>query len=128
MREKNEWRHDDDYISYIESGESAAVFIVRDVVASIDTTGKWVDIISINTYTKSGAGNRKAFNWIIVELFPRKMTPKYDKYDKYDEAHNKYLTWITAHEDIEKQRRNGFCGDKYKCFRKNHETKNSHSI
>lgn len=40
-----------------------------------------------------GAGNRHAFNWIIVELFSRKLTPEYDKSDS---EHNKYLTWVTA--------------------------------
>lgn len=94
MQEMNDWKHDAEYISYIESGESAAVFIVRDIVNSIDTRGKWVDVISLNNYYKRGAGSKMAFNWIIVELFPRKMQTKYDKNDS---AHNRYLTWITAH-------------------------------
>ena len=110
MSKGEDWKHDVEYISYIESGESAAVFIVRDIVNSIDTTGKWIDVISLNTYYKKGAGDRKAFNWIIVELFPRKMTPKYDRQDS---NHNKYLTWLTAHEDIAKQRQAGFHGEKY---------------
>ena len=78
MPEMKDWKHDSEYISYIESGESAAVFIVRDIVNSIDTKGKWVDVISLNTYYKRGAGDRMAFNWIIVELIPRIMKPKYD--------------------------------------------------
>ena len=110
MPEMKDWKHDTEYISYIESGESAAVFIVRDIVNSIDTKGKWVDVISFNTYYKRGAGNRRAFKWIIVELFPRKMQPKYDKNDS---AYNRYLTWVTAHEDIAKQRQAGFHGEKY---------------
>ncbi|MBD5096000.1 MAG: hypothetical protein HDT40_03165 [Lachnospiraceae bacterium] len=109
MLEKN-WKYDADYISYIESGESAAVFIVRDIVNTIDTKNKWIDVISLNTYDKKGAWNRKAFNWIIVELFPRKLKPEYDKSDS---DHNKYLTWVTAHADIDKQRRAGFHGEKY---------------
>ncbi len=40
MLEKKDWKHDAEYISYIESGESAAVFIVRDICNSIDTKGK----------------------------------------------------------------------------------------
>lgn len=110
LPEKKDWKYDADYISYIESGESAAVFIVRDIVTSIDTKGKWVDVVSFNTYYKKGVGNRKAYNWIIVELFPRKIIPKYDKEDF---AYNKYLTWVTAHEDIENQRQGGFDGEKY---------------
>ena len=110
MPEMKDWKHDTEYISYIESGESAAVFIVRDIVNSIDTKGKWVDVISLNTYYKRGAGDRMAFNWIIVELFPRKMQPKYDKNDS---AHNRYLTWVTAHEALAKLRQAGFHGEKY---------------
>lgn len=129
MPEMKDWKHDAEYISYIESGESAAVFIVRDIVNSIDTKGKWVDVISLNTYYKRGAGDRRAFNWIIVELFPRKMQPKYDKNDS---AHNRYLTWVTAHEDIAKQRQAGFHGEKYlvlcNLYNKNKNKFTTHTI
>ena len=129
MPEVKDWKHDTEYISYIESGESAAVFIVRDIVNSIDTKGKWVDVISLNTYYKRGAGDRMAFNWIIVELFPRKMQPKYDKNDS---AHNRYLTWVTAHEDIAKQRQAGFHGEKYlvlcNLYNKNKNKFTTHTI
>ena len=129
MPEMKDWKHDTEYISYIESGESAAVFIVRDIVNSIDTKGKWVDVISLNTYYKRGAGDRMAFNWIIVELFPRKMQAKYDKNDS---AHNRYLTWVTAHEDIAKQRQAGFHGEKYlvlcNLYNKNKNKFTTHTI
>lgn len=129
MPEMKDWKHDSEYISYIESGESAAVFIVRDIVNSIDTKGKWVDVISLNTYYKRGAGDRMAFNWIIVELFPRKMQPKYDKNDS---AHNRYLTWVTAYEDIAKQRQAGFHGEKYlvlcNLYNKNKNKFTTHTI
>ena len=129
MPEMKDWKHDAEYISYIESGESAAVFIVRDIVNSIDTKGKWVDVISLNTYYKRGVGDRMAFNWIIVELFPRKMQPKYDKKDS---AHNRYLTWVTAHEDIAKQRQAGFHGEKYlvlcNLYNKNKNKFTTHTI
>ena len=110
MSQTNDWKYDSDYISYVENGESAAVFIVRDIVNSINTKGKWVDVISLSTYFKKGAGDRHAFNWIIAELFPRKMTPEYDNRDS---ERNRYLTWFTAHVDIAKQRETGFCGEKY---------------
>lgn len=129
MPEMKDWRHDAEYISYIKSGESAAVFIVRDIVNSIDTNGKWVDVISLNSYYKRGAEGRMAFNWIIVELFPRKMQPKYDKNDS---AHNRYLTWVTAHEDIARQRQTGFHGDKYlilcNLYNKNRNKFTTHTI
>ena len=44
-----------------------------------------------------------------MELFPRKIKPKYDT----DPDYNRYLTWLTAHEDIEKQRDSGFHGEKF---------------
>lgn len=129
MPEMKDWKHDSEYISYIESGESAAVFIVRDIVNSIDTKGKLVDVISLNTYYKRGAGDRRAFNWIIVELFPRKMQAKYDKNDS---AHNRYLTWVTAHGDIAKQRQAGFHGEKYlvlcNLYNKNKNKFTTHTI
>ena len=40
MPEMKDWKHDAEYISYIESGESAVVFIARDIVNSIDTKGE----------------------------------------------------------------------------------------
>ena len=72
-----DWRQDKDYLDYIDSGESAAVYIVKNIVKSLDTKNMWVDVVSINTYYKRGSGNI-AFNWIVVELFPRKIKPKYD--------------------------------------------------
>ena len=110
MTEKSDWKKDAAYISYIERGESAAVFVVRDIVDAIETKGKWIDVISLSTYNKKGAEDRKAFNWIIVELFPRKIQPQYDTQDL---DYNRYLTWVTAHEDIEHQRKAGFRGEKY---------------
>lgn len=126
---KKYWKQDADYAEYIESGESIAVYIVKSIVKSVNTDGKWIDVLSLSTYYKRGAGDRKAFNWIIVELFPRKMQPKYDKEDS---DHNRYLTWITAHEDIEKQRKAGFCGEKYlvlcNLYDKNRNKYTTHTI
>ena len=105
-----DWRQDKNYLDYIDSGESAAVYIVKNIVKSLDTKNMWVDVVSLSTYCKRGSGNI-AFNWIIVELFPRKIKPKYDT----DPDYNRYLTWLTAHEDIEKQRDSGFHGEQKSC-------------
>ena len=125
LRKKNEkWRKDSAYISYVNSGESAAVFVVRDIAASLNTDGKWIDIISFSTYKKTGSGNRWSFHWIVAELFPRKLIPKYmdlnfecDYEYEYDEEYiseyNRYLTWYTARQDIMQQRRGGYRGSKY---------------
>lgn len=32
-----DWRQDKDYLDYIDSGESAAVYIVKNIVKSLDT-------------------------------------------------------------------------------------------
>ena len=47
-----DWRQDKDYLDYIDSGESAAVYIVKNIVKSLDTKNMWVDVVSINTYGK----------------------------------------------------------------------------
>ena len=39
LSNQNKIKYDSAYISYVANGDSAAVFIVRDVVRSIDTSG-----------------------------------------------------------------------------------------
>ena len=36
-----------EYILYLANGESVAVFITRDIVNSINTSGKWIDVIEL---------------------------------------------------------------------------------
>lgn len=99
-----------EYISYVESGESAAVFIARDIVKSIDATGKWIDILDLEgNKNKDG---RWDFRYFTIELFPRKIQPKYPP--KASEDDRKYITWETAHMDIQNQRKQGYKGKKYK--------------
>ena len=50
MKNNKKRKYDDEYIAYINSGESSAVFIVRDVCKSIDTTGFWIDITNMSAY------------------------------------------------------------------------------
>lgn len=45
MKNENKIKYDSEYISYVEHGDSAAVFIVRDLVKNIDTSKMWIDII-----------------------------------------------------------------------------------
>ena len=106
---QEEWKYDADYISYVESGESAAVFVIRDVVIDIDTKGKWIDIVSLSTYFQDKDG--RGFNWIIAEIFPRRINPDYSTCRNDDEK--RYLTWKTAHEDISEQRSKGYNGPKF---------------
>lgn len=107
-------RYDAAYISYVESGESAAVFITRDLVNAIPTGGKWIDILSIqNARSENGRWNFKSFD---VEVFPRTIQPEYPKNASKEETN--YITWATARKDIEAQRRKGVKGAKYKVFPK----------
>lgn len=103
-------KYDAEYISYVESGESAAVFIVRDIVRSIDTTGMWIDVLSLEG--DKNEDERWDFKHINVELFPRRLHPKYPA--KASEEDKKYITWMTANEDIAEQRSHGYKGSKFR--------------
>lgn len=98
------------FTSYIESGEAEAVHIVRDIVRSVNTTGKWIDVLSHSN------------GLITCELFPRITHPKYTA----DPDMNKYLTWHAAHADISVHRSRGAIGEKFRVTyipRYNSETK-----
>lgn len=98
-----------EYISYVESGESAAVFVARDVIRSIDTSGKWIYIRDFDG-DKNSKG-RWDIRYFIFELYPRKRYPKYPKLSSDEDK--KYITWCTANEDIEEQRIAGYTGDRF---------------
>ena len=138
--QKSKLKYDAEYISYLEYGESAAVFITRDIVNSINTNGKWVDVIDLDGDKKTinvaidvheiNARGKKILlahheddrNWIdrwdfknfTVELFPRKTRPDYS--DCVTEEDYKYVTWETAHRDIRAQRGKGYVGPKFKIY------------
>ena len=109
MKNVKSWKYDADYIRYVDSGESDAVFVVRDVVQAVKTSGKWIDIISVSSYYDEEP-DKRAFNWIVCELFPRRIQPVYSDIDT---EYNKYITWKTAHEDIAQQRAKGGKGPKF---------------
>lgn len=109
MNKLNEKKNDPEYISYLQNGDSAAVFIVRDIVKSVNTSGMWIDILST-----SGGKNEYGkwdFSSITIELFPRKIKPVYPEYSSI--ADEKYITWKTANEDISKQRKKGYKGKRF---------------
>ncbi len=105
-------KYDAAYISYVESGESAAVFVVRDIVRSIDTTGMWIDVLSLEGSKNKNKDDRWDFKYINVELFPRRLHPQYPA--GASEEIKKYLTWKTAIADIAEQRRHGYKGPKFR--------------
>ena len=53
--------NDAGFTLYNESGEATCVYIVRDKANNVNTTDKWIDVIS----------HANGFDQIIVELFPR---------------------------------------------------------
>ena len=107
-------KYDAAYISYLELGESAAVFVVRDIVKVIDTTGKWIDVLDLVGYKNQGG--QWDFEYFTVELFPRKTQPKYPAWAS--EEGKKYITWQTAHADIDWQRWQGYRGARFKIYPK----------
>ncbi len=111
MGKKNmERKYNTEYINYVRHGESAAVFITRDIAKEIPTDGMWIAVVDgENKRRKDG---RWDFKYFIIELFPRIINPDYSKC--ISEEDKKYTTWETAHIDIEKQRSKGYHGVKYK--------------
>ena len=112
-------KYGSEFISYLEDGESAAIFIVRDIVKSINTHGKWIDVLK--TEGKKNKWDRWDFSKIEVEIFPRKTNPEYKIYPENAterekiqiDMYNHYLTWKTANEDIDKWRAEGYVGQKF---------------
>ncbi len=115
MKKWYERFNDDAFTRYIESGEADCVHIVRDQAHDIDTTGKWIDVISCSKYTTQLKADERLmflkdeFDWIIVELFPRITHPKYTD----DDFQNKYICWQAAHADIATHRKKDHRGEKY---------------
>lgn len=94
------------YVDYLKTEEATIVFIVKNLVDSLDTKRKWIDVVDFDAY--GSKGDKIAFNYIIVELFERKLFPKYPK--GADIKLKKAITWKTAHDDVTKQRSNGVRG------------------
>lgn len=100
--------NDEEFTRYYTSGEAIAVHIVRDLAFDINTSNKWIDVVSFNTYATNL--NKDGVNWIIVELFPRITHPQYVKYDT---EYNRYICWHAAHDDIAAHREKNHHGEKY---------------
>ena len=109
MDKKEKIKYDSKYIAYVESGESAAVFVARDIAKDLDTRGKWIDIISIDGHKNSD--EVWVFKTIKIELFPRKTNPVYP--ENASEEDKKYITWQAAHKDIDFQRSQGYKGPRF---------------
>lgn len=115
QKSKKRLKYDPAYIAYVENGESAAVFITRDIAKDIPTAGKWIDVVECAHEGSFGDGGWD-FKYIKVELFPRKIKPEYPE-DATDEE-KKYITWKTAHLDIGEQKKAGVHGPRYQIIPK----------
>ena len=114
MHTEEKIKYDAEYIRYVEHGESAAVFITRDIVKSIKTKGKWIDVLTVDGQMNDyGRWDFKSFS---VELFPRKTQPVYPEWASDEEI--RYITWQTAHADIANLRSKGYIGVKFEIFPK----------
>ena len=71
MKKSHKMQYGSEYLFYIESGKSAAVFIIRDVCKSIDTSGYWIDILNApNTITTDKYGKKlEILNSLILNFF-----------------------------------------------------------
>lgn len=107
-------KYSPEYISYLANGDSAAVFITRDVVKSINTKDKWIDVIELQGQKNWDC--KWDFKRIVVEIFPRKIKPIYPKNATLEMK--KYITWETAQRDIREQRSKGIKGVQYKIIPK----------
>lgn len=98
-----------EYISYVQNGESAVVYITRDIAKDIPTKGMWVDVI--HTDKKGRHDGRWDFRSFTVEIYPRKTKPVYPQ--SASEEEKKYITWQTAQKDIETQKKLKYRGPRY---------------
>lgn len=112
MDKQNKIKYDEEYISYVKNGDSAAVFIIRDIVRDIDTSGMWIDVIS--TSGDKNEYDKWDFESIKIGLFPRKTKPIYPKGASKEDK--KYITWKTATEDIKKQKQQGYRDKKFMVY------------
>jgi hypothetical protein len=104
------------YDVYSKSEEAVIVKLIKKPEADIDSNNKWIDVVDYDSWVHRS--NRTGYNYLIVELFDRKMQPIYPKKDKLmsnEEYKNlcKAITWHTAHEDIRDQRTQNIQGQLY---------------
>jgi hypothetical protein len=108
------------YIKYASSDEALAVLFVKKEL--LKSKGHWVDIIDFEPYNDISFEDLE-FKFVVCGLYQRKIKPEYPPKSnfkvngKFDEE-NYYksiraITWSTAQEDIQQQKRNGIKGIKY---------------
>ncbi len=111
MSKKEKTKYSSEYISYVKNGDSAAVFITRDIAKQVNTNGKWIDIIDSDGFMNTQKKAKWDFSRIVIELFPRITKPVYP--DKVTNEEIDYITWKTARNDIVMLRQKGYKGQRF---------------
>lgn len=104
-----------EYSNYLRSEEATVVYLAKYVAEELDTKNKWINVVDYDNWgykinlDKNGNEIEKlAFNYIIVELYQRKINPKYP--EDADRRLKRAITWKASHEDISAQRSQGIRG------------------
>ena len=105
----------DKYLAYAESDEAYAILFVKKYLKS--SIGCWVDIIDYHCPNHYEPNNLQ-FKKIVCDIFPRTIKPKYPKKEKFESNEDYYfvcraITYDTAHNDINKQKRSGVKGKRF---------------
>ena len=107
------------YRRYVHLHHPEAIQFIKLNAEDIKNKGNiWIDVQNVTEFSDKapdgtnlpGVGNVILFKKIEFEIFPRKMKPKYSKDDNFD---NRYITWKTATEDIQRQRASGYEGEQW---------------
>lgn len=105
-----------DYNNYSHSEEAVVVYLVRNYVDKLETKSKWIDVVDYHAW--GIRGEKRAFNYFIIELFHREINPTYPNEKEYLNKNEyaricKALTWEASHTDIDQQREKGKRGPMY---------------
>lgn len=122
------WEVDSEYIQYQISHYPEAIEFIRKNVKNFEAEGivknkndVWIDIQKFDTFSNrapngrilKGTENIILFREIEFDIFPRKIIPVYVQPFNAYERENRYITWKTATEDIEKQKMEGCKGERW---------------
>lgn len=116
---RKEWEGDSAYRRYVSSHHPEAIEFIKRNAKTIKSKGEiWLDVQTYSEFSDKapdgsdlpGTGKVILFKKIIFDIFPRKIKPQYIKEDT---DYNRYITWKTATEDIQKQKAAGNKGERW---------------
>ena len=117
---ENIWEsYDRGYRRYVHLHHPEAIEFIKQNVKAVKNKGNiWIDVQNVTEFSDKapdgkylpGVGNVILFKKIVFDIFPRKMKPQYRKDDNF---YNRYITWKTATEDIQRQKSAGYEGEQW---------------